>query len=176
MWDTMGFKYFYTQEYQEKDYLTHTVFFGNMVSGAAFSFRKPKSRIILNDGYNEVIHDYQLALKYLSDKTLYFYNECLGIYRQHETQKIGAVITKVNQHSKAIRIYYEINNPILNLLHIVRRIKREQIFKYINKIEDNKLKSIVQNNIKLNLLAFLSSKMWANQTRLILKKLKYRYF
>jgi glycosyltransferase involved in cell wall biosynthesis len=174
MWDTMGFSYYHKQNYIGKDYLSHTIFFGNMVSGAALCIRKPKSPITFVDGFREVIHDYQLAINYLLEGKLYFHNECLGIYRQHEGQQIGAVLNKVNQHTKSIHHFYGIKNPALNLLHIARRKRKEQIFSYINKIENVRLKAIVRNNIKSNLLAFLSIGMWSSQFKIIIRKIQNR--
>ena len=174
MWDTMGFQYFYMKEYPYKDYLSHTVFFGNMVSGAALSIRKPKSPITLVNGFNEVIHDYQLAINYLVEDKLYFHNECLGIYRQHKDQQIGPILNRVNQHNKSIRLYYGIKNPALNLIHISRRMKKEQIFDYITKTSNLQLQSIVKNTVKSNISAFLNPQMWSNQFKILFKKIRRR--
>lgn len=145
MWDTMGFSFFLKQEYPDKDYFYHTLIFGNMVTGAALSFKKTLQPINLLSNCPTVIHDYQLAMKYLSKGTMYFHDENLGLYRKHEEQLIGLVLDKIDQHRMAIKLYYEAKIPIINMIHILRRQYRDGVFDYIKQTDNQQALSLVRN-------------------------------
>ncbi|NBA86721.1 glycosyltransferase [Emticicia sp. CRIBPO] len=171
IWDTMGFGFFQQQKYPDKDYFSHTLFFGNMVTGAALCIKKPREPLIFREGYPKVIHDYQLGIEYLSKKTMHFHHENLGLYRQHEEQQIGPVLDKIDQHEKSINIYYAANIPILNLIHIARREYSEDIFRYIKHTNDQYLIRLAKQ-AKINQLKnCFRLKIWTDVIKLILRKL-----
>lgn len=171
MWDTMGFQNFLTKNYSNKDYLFHTLFFGNMVTGASLCFKKPSNPVVFHDHIPHVIHDYQLAITYLSKRNIYFHNECLGLYRQHSKQQIGAVLDKVVQHTKAINLFYELSNPLWNLLYINKRMKNEPIFKYVKPLQIKEVKDTIDATIKDTIITIFLPKNWEKQLRFLSGKI-----
>lgn len=171
IWDTMGFAFFQQQKYPEKDYFSHTLFFGNMVTGAALCIKKPLKPLFFYEGYPKVIHDYQLGLEYLSRKTMHFHSESLGLYRQHTDQQIGPVLDKIEQHIKSINIYYSANIPVLNLIHIARREYSEDIFRYIKHTNNRDLIFLTNQAKMYQLKNCFRLKIWKDVTKLILRKL-----
>jgi glycosyltransferase involved in cell wall biosynthesis len=168
MWDTMGFQHFLTQNYKNKDYLSHAIFFGNMVTGASLCIQRPITPVIFYDHIPHVIHDYQLAIAYLLKDSIYFHNECLGLYRQHEAQQIGAVLDKVIQHTRAIKLYYDFSNPLWNLLYIHKRKENEFIFQYLELLQVPQFKELLNKTIKSTVTNIFYPKNWIKQLKFIL--------
>ncbi|MCH5716823.1 glycosyltransferase family protein [Niabella hibiscisoli] len=80
--------------------------------------RKPATPVSFKQDVEHVIHDYQLGIQYLIQDDIHFQDECLGLYRQHAGQQIGAVMDKVVLHTRAVKMYYELGNPLWNLLYL----------------------------------------------------------
>ncbi|GAB3994382.1 hypothetical protein GCM10028807_32020 [Spirosoma daeguense] len=169
MWDTIGFLYFLKQTYGNKDYLFHSIFFGNMVTGASFCIKKSANRIAFHNDIPHVIHDYQMAIDYLLKDSIYFHEECLGLYRQHNSQQIGAVLDKVIQHTRAIKMYYELNNPLWNLLYIRSRMKTETVFQYLKIAQNVKIDKLIKHRINKNIVNLFKPLNWKSQFVYIVK-------
>ena len=158
MWETMGFHYFLNQQYPEKDYLFQAMFFGNMVTGAAFCFRNRGKQWQFRNDINNVIHDYQLAIHYLTDNSLHYHNECLGLYRQHELQQIGVTLQHVATHKKHIQHYYETNNPVWNIGFIKRLKQIGDIFPYLERMKHPSYEKVIQRHVDKNINNIILSK------------------
>lgn len=158
MWETMGFHYFLNQQYPEKDYLFQSMFFGNMVTGAAFCFRNKGKPWKFRDDIKNVIHDYQLAIHYLTENSLHFHNESLGLYRQHEHQQIGVALQHIAAHKKHIQHYYETNNPIWNIGFIKRLKKQGDIFPYLKIVKHPSYNRVIQDHLDRNMSNIILSK------------------
>lgn len=156
MWDTMGFRYFMRQNYRGKDYLFHSIFFGNMVTGAALCIRKPLQPLKFPDHIPDVIHDYQMAIEHLTNGTIYFQDQCLGLYRQHEEQQIGPKLAEMQEQPFAIKTYYETNNPMWNLLYLRRHQKTAEIFIYLNETKKPAFNSSIKNQYITNMKRLLT--------------------
>lgn len=172
MWDTMGFRYFLQNNYQNKNYLFHSIFFGNMVTGAAFCMKKTAAPVVFLNHIPDVIHDYQLAIEYLSKKSLYFHNECLGLYRHHENQQIGPKFRGMAWNTENIKAYYEVGNPFKNLLFIKNRMKTENIFYYLEATQDLKFEKIIRESIKALAINSINPKILGRQVKSMSEKLE----
>jgi len=174
IWDTTGFLHYLRSDYQEKNYLSHTVFFGNTVTGCALCIRKPATPVSFKQDVEDVIHDYQLGIQYLMQDNIHFQDECLGLYRQHIGQQIGPVMDKVVLHTRAVKMYYELENPLWNLLYLKKRMKREGIFNYLEKYHQPLLKMLYQKAWNGNLNNSIRPRNWARQSaflaNLVLRK------
>ncbi len=171
MWDTMGFRHFLQRNYQNVDYLFHSIFFGNMVTGAGFCMKKPVVPVVFNNQIPTIIHDYQLAVEYLSKKSLYFHNEYLGLYRQHENQQIGPKFNGIDWNIENIKAYYDVRDPFKNLIFIKNRMRTENVFYYLEATQETKFEKLIREIIKSNVYNSLSPKSWV---RSIYKKNKNR--
>lgn len=169
MWDTMGFQYFLKQKYANVDYFFHSLLFGNMVTGAAFCMRKPKQAISFIDHIPETIHDYQLAVRYLANASLYFHNECLGLYRQHHNQQIGADLQSIEHCIEPIKLYYQSANPFINLFFIKRRMEIRYIFQYLEATKSKMYEALVRKNVQEMALKTFRPKLWKSQVNLMSK-------
>ena len=163
IWDTTGFLHYLRNSYRDKSYLPYTVFFGNIVTGCALCIRKPVDPVSFKSDTEHVIHDYQLAIHYLLEDSIHFHDECLGLYRQHAGQQIGAVLNKVVLHTRAVKMYYELDNPLWNLLYLNKRMKREGIFRYLEKYNPLLLKSLFRKARNKNIYNSMRPRNWAKQ-------------
>lgn len=168
IWDTTGFSHYLRSNYTAKNYLSYATFFGNVVTGCALCIRRPEQPVSFKGDIEHVIHDYQLAIHYLLANTIYFHDECLGLYRQHPGQQVGAVLDKVVLHTRAVKMYYGLDNPLWNLLYLKKRMYNENIFKYLAKYHPALLKLLYRKARYHNLLNTLRPKNWIKQAAFLL--------
>lgn len=164
IWDTTGFLHYLRSRYAAKNYLSHTVFFGNIVTGCALCIRKPARPVSFEPDIEHVIHDYQLGIHYLLKDSIYFHDECLGLYRQHAGQQVGAVLDKVVLHTRSVKMYYELGNPLWNLIYLKKRMAREGVFKYLEKYYPSTLKSLYKKARNNNISNALRPRNWLKQS------------
>jgi glycosyltransferase involved in cell wall biosynthesis len=164
IWDTTGFLHYLRSSYRNKNYLPYTVFFGNVVTGCALCIRKPVNPVSFKSDIPHVIHDYQLAIHYLLEDSIHFHDECLGLYRQHAGQQVGAVLDKVVLHTRAVKMYYELDNPLWNLLYLKKRMAREGIFRYLENYDPSTLKSLYKKARNNNIHNALRPRNWLKQS------------
>ena len=99
-WDSISFE----QEFRKKEnLLLHSILFDNVVTGAAFAFRKRKKYHFKNP---EILHDEILALEFSTTQKLGILDECLGYYRLHDKQQVGTNLEK-NDYQKTISQWQE---------------------------------------------------------------------
>lgn len=116
LWDVIEFN----EAHRRKDILLkHILLFDNVITGAAFAFKKTGNFKI--EKIEQELHDYYLALYFLGKKQLGVYNRCLGYYRLHSAQNVGASAETTDYQKKIHKMqnaYYKEEN-LVNKLKIL---------------------------------------------------------
>lgn len=115
MWDSLS----YTQKVRDNISLPNfLLLFGNVVTGMAMAIQKPSTPVILNnEGGIDFLHDYLLALNYITENKISPLNKCLGYYRQHSQQQLG--YSEATSNLNYFKCY---KNPYIRLRYLLGRV------------------------------------------------------
>lgn len=120
MWQYLSFDH--NVIHSNKNLLLYTAVFDNVLTGAAFAFKKDH-QISFTDVCPIILHDYQLLIKFALSNELGYINANLGFYRLHEGQQVGAG-NKRNWHIYNLQQEYNSGNLIGKLNILMRSIKK----------------------------------------------------